>query len=248
MPRANYTTEGYRYTVRRSRTGGSDRTRRVITTSIFVLFIAGLITAGIVIAKRIDKDKARVLPAVEVERSELERVMPLTPIGSSRFLAREDLADVRLLGRFGTCGPGELSGQRAYADRYFGVPGSLAIEAKTPEERVGVGIAAWSFRTADGAELGWRAIRSSITTCGGIEPKGAAAIPGSDHSTFLDVDSAAAQANGSKLRYVVARWDRWVVATVASGEGEAIGAATRLIEILRLLDASLTEATTTTEA
>jgi len=249
MARAKSTTEGYRYTVRRSRHSG-ERAVRMVVTSIFLLFLAGLVVAGVVVARRIDKQDARKLPKVEVEQAELDRAMPPTATGSSRYLVAEDLAGVPLLSRFGQCDPGHLSGERAYADRYFGVPAAQRIEVKTPAERVGVGVMVWSFRSGAGAELGWRALRSSITDCGGIEPKGANEVPDSDQTMLLDVDSVAANAEGSSLRYAVVRWHRWVIVTVSSMEGEAIGAATRSVQTVQTLDEALGElsdSTTTTE-
>lgn len=245
MPRAQHTSDGYRYTVRRSRLSG-ERTVRMIASSIFLVFIAALVVGGVVVAKRLDKDKGRTLPNVEVEQAELDRAMPRTAIGSSRYLVAEDAAGVRLLSRFGQCDPGDLSGERAYADRYFAVPAAQRMAVKTPAERVGVGVLVWSFRSGPGAELGWRAIRSSITDCGGIEPKGANEVPGSDQTMLLDVDSVAANADGSTLRYAVVRWQRWVVVTVSSMEGEAIGAATRSVQTIQTLDEALAESSGST--
>ncbi len=248
MAADNYTTEGYRYTVHRSRRRGGGAFGRIVVSLVFVLFLAGLVVGGVLVAGRMEKEKPKALPSVEVERFDLERVMPNTPVGSSRFLVKEDLAGDTLLGSFGPCDPGVLSGERAHADRYFNVPASIAIAAKTPEERVGVGLAVWSFRSGAGGELGWRTIRSAIKSCGGLEPSGAAKVPEADRSVMLDVDSGAANARGSRLRYVVARWDRWVVVGVSSVDAEAIGATSRGIQTVQELDQLLAKTTATTVA
>jgi len=247
MARDNFTTEGYHYTVRRSRFSG-EGIGRIVVSSIFVLFLGGLIVGGVFVAKRMDDDAPRVLPTVEAEQASLNSVMPDTPVGSPRFLAKDDLGGDHVLGLYGPCDPGELSGARAYADRWFGVPDSIAINLKRPEERVGVGLAIWSFRSGDGGELGFRSIRSAIANCGGVQPKGANPVPETQRSVVLDVDSVAAHANGSTLRYVVARWDRWVVVGMSSMPAEAFAAATRGIQTVEQLDQLLSKATTTTVA
>lgn len=247
MANDNYTSEGYHYTVRKARFSGAGL-GRVIVSGIFVLFIAGLIVGGVIVAKRIDKDTTRALPAVETEQAALTAAMPTAPVGSPRFLARDDLAGDHLLGLYGPCDPGELSGQRAYDDRWFGVPDSIAIGTKTAADRVGVGLAVWSFRAGPAAELGYRGIRAAIAGCGGLEPKGANPVPESQQSVVYDVDSVAAHAGGSQLRYVVARWDRWVVVGMSSMPAEALAAATRGVQTVEQLDQLLSKATPTTTA